>query len=79
MSTRAVWEKALFPYQFLAVTEETAWRYGEIYRDLAGKGQLIGTNDLWIAATALFHGVPLATGNVKEFARVSDLQVIGVG
>ena len=79
LSSREVWEKALFPYQVLAITDETAWIYGEIYRDLSARGELIGTNDLWIAATALSHGMPVATGNAKEFKRVADLEIIPVG
>ena len=32
----------------------------------------------WIAATALTHGPPLATGNVREFERVRRLLVVPV-
>lgn len=49
---------------------------GEIYRALAAKGQLIGTNDLWIAATALVHGMGVVTNNMHEFSRVPDLTVV---
>ena len=60
------------------INAETAWHYGVQYRDLAKRGELIGTNDLWIAASALAHQLPLATGNTNEFQRVSGLSVIGV-
>ena len=33
------------------------WHYGGIHRALAAKSPLIGGNDLWIAATALTHGL----------------------
>ncbi len=78
MSGREVWEKFLLPFELLPINAETAWHYGVQYRDLAKRGELIGTNDLWIAATALAHQLPLATGNVKEFERVPGLRVIGV-
>ena len=54
---------------------EIAWHYGEIYRALAAKGQLIGANDLWIAATALAHGFGVVTNNHDEFSRVPGLAV----
>ncbi|MFT4640767.1 MAG: putative nucleic acid-binding protein [Verrucomicrobiales bacterium] len=40
---------------------------------------MIGTNDLWIAATGLTHGLPIATGNGVEFKRVPGLDVVRVG
>jgi predicted nucleic acid-binding protein len=42
---------------------------------MADQGLLIGTNDLWIAATAIAHTVPLVTGNDRHFSRVPDLDV----
>jgi tRNA(fMet)-specific endonuclease VapC len=40
------------------------------------RGQVIGAHDLWIAATALAHGLGIATGNTEEFERVPGLRVI---
>lgn len=57
---------------------EAAWHYGDQYRSLASQGELIGSNDLWIAATALAHELPLATGNLQEFERVRGLKVVVV-
>ena len=78
MSRQRNWKEFLAPYEILPITEEVTWRYGQIYRDLASKGKLIGTNDLWIAATALAHKVPIATHNVREFSRVIGLDVMAV-
>lgn len=78
MSGRETWEKFLLPFELLSITAEAAWHYGAQHRFLAGQGQLIGSNDLWIAATALAHELPLATGNVQEFQRVRGLTVVGV-
>lgn len=75
LSKRHVWDGFCAAYEMLAITNETAWIYGELYRFLSAKGNLIGTNDLWIAATALTHDMPVATGNVREFSRVPDLIV----
>ena len=60
----------------LPIDEETAMEYGKVTRRLRDAGRLIGTNDLWIAATSLRHGLPLVTGNTVEFARVDGLDVI---
>ena len=57
-------------------TIHVSWQYGEIYRALAAKGQLIGANDMWIAATALVHGMGVVTNNVDEFRRVPGLAVV---
>jgi len=56
--------------------EEVALCYGTIFRDLKSEGQLIGGNDLWIAASALRHGAALVTRNVEEFSRVPNLKVL---
>lgn len=72
---RTDWERLCHPYPVLPWTKEVSWQYGELYRALASQGRLIGTNDLWIAATALVHRMGLVTNNVDEFRRVSGLIV----
>ena len=74
-AARRDWEHLCRPYPILPWTKEIAWHYGETYRALAAKGQLIGGNDLWIAATALAHGFGVVTNNTKEFRRVPGLTV----
>ena len=61
----------------LNVDEAAALLYGRITRALRERGALIGTNDLWIAATCVSHDVPLVTASVAHFRRVQDLEVIG--
>ncbi|MBI4704379.1 MAG: type II toxin-antitoxin system VapC family toxin [Deltaproteobacteria bacterium] len=39
------------------------------------RGSTIGAHDLLIAATAVAHGLSLATRNVREFRRVPGLTV----
>jgi tRNA(fMet)-specific endonuclease VapC len=70
------WERLCRPYPILPWSAEVSWQYGEIYRALAAKGQLIGANDMWIAATALVHGMGVVTNNVDEFSRVPGLTVL---
>ena len=49
--------------------------YGRIRADLERKGTPIGANDMLIAAHALTLESTLVTGNVREFKRVSGLQL----
>jgi tRNA(fMet)-specific endonuclease VapC len=49
--------------------------YGKIRSELERNGNVIGPNDLMIAATVLSRGGILVTSNVKEFRRVEGLFV----
>ncbi len=59
----------------LEMKTETALHYADIRADLAVKGQMIGNNDLWIAAHARAIGKTLVTNNTREFDRVSGLVI----
>ena len=61
--------------QVVHLDAEVARRYGRLRAHLRSIGQLIGPNDLWIAAHALARGVPLVTHNLADFRRVPDLSV----
>jgi tRNA(fMet)-specific endonuclease VapC len=52
----------------LSITEETALRYAEVDVYLRKKGRPIPRNDVWIAATAMEHGLQLLTldGHFRE-------------
>jgi tRNA(fMet)-specific endonuclease VapC len=56
-------------------SREAAEHYAEIRVDLKKKGQLIGSNDLLIAAHARSTGAVVVTNNVKDFGRVKGLEV----
>ncbi|WP_309084800.1 type II toxin-antitoxin system VapC family toxin [Chelativorans sp.] len=49
--------------------------YAEIRLELERRGEIIGPNDLLIAAHALAVDATLVTDNVKEFSRVPGLRV----
>ena len=60
----------------LPIDEDTAVAYGRLTRGLRERGKLLGTNDLWIAASAVRHGLPLVTADVSAFGRVPDLVLV---
>jgi len=49
--------------QLLIIDEDTAEFYAEIQNGLKKKGRPIPTNDIWISATALQHGLKLYTND----------------
>ena len=61
------------------ISFETAERYGKLVSGMRSMAALSGPsqNDLWIAASAKEHGATLMTRNVKDFAGVSGLEVLG--
>ena len=75
MRERARWEAFLAPFYLLPATPEVSWHYGRAYRHLQDNGNLIGSNDLWIAATGLAYHMPVVTKDVEHFRRVPGLDV----
>jgi predicted nucleic acid-binding protein len=69
-------EHLLAGMRAIEITEQIARVHADIWAQLAVRGELIGAHDLWIAATALAHGMGLATGNTREFKRVPGLRLI---
>jgi len=59
----------------LPLPENAAEAYGRIRADLAIRGEMIGNNNLWIAAHALAAELTLVTNNEKEFRRVLGLKI----
>ena len=69
-------EHLLAGMRALEITEQVARVHADIWAQLAARGEVIGAHDLWIAATALAHGMGLATGNTREFKRVPGLRLV---
>lgn len=61
--------------EVLPMTANAAEHYGVIRRHLEAKGEIIGSNDLWIAAHARSLKLALVTNNEREFKRVPGLKV----
>ena len=64
---------ALIPVQPLSPAAGIA--YGAIRSALERRGEVIGGNDLWIAAQAQAADLTLVTNNEREFGRVPGLRV----
>lgn len=52
----------------------TARVFGEIRAALETAGTIVADADLQIAATAIYHGLELVTGNLRHFERVPGLR-----
>lgn len=73
---RAFVEHVLAGLEPLPITEPVARVHAEVWADLSRRGASVGAHDLWIAATAMAHGLALATGNARDFARIRGLRVL---
>ena len=71
----AALEMFLVSLEIVQFDMSAANKYGDIRADLERSGQIIGGNDLFIAAHALSLEATLVTNNVKEFCRVSGLHL----
>ena len=74
---RAFVEHLLAGLEAIPITEPVARVHAEVWARLAGRGDVIGAHNLWIAATALAHGLDVVTRNPADFERVPGLGVIG--
>lgn len=75
-----LWERIrsqlLVRVQILAFGEKEAVLAGDIWAALEAEGTPIGTEDVVIAATALAHGLTLASRNLRHFSQVKSLSVV---
>ena len=63
-------------YELLPVDAEVALAYARLARRLRSEGRLVGSNDLWIAATSVTHGLALVADNAGHFERVPGLRLL---
>jgi predicted nucleic acid-binding protein len=61
----------------LRVDREVAQVWAEMQETLREAGRTLRTNDSWIAATAVAHGLPLVTQD-SDYARIPGLEVVQV-
>ena len=71
---RTLIDETLDPYESLPFDDIAAEYYARVRHELERQGQVIGPNDLLIAAICLAHDCTLVTSNTAEFSRVPGLK-----
>jgi len=72
---RAALDEFLRYVEVLDYPGDAAGHYAQIRADLKARGEMIGANDLFIAAHARCLGMTLVTNSTREFKRVSGLKI----
>jgi len=72
----AIVEEFLSRFPILDVDLGTARSHARLWASLEKAGNIIGTHDLWLAATCLAHRLRMVTANLREFRRVPDIDVV---
>jgi tRNA(fMet)-specific endonuclease VapC len=66
-------EEFISHLEVLPYDAKASQHYGQIKASLEKRGEIIGENDIHIAAHAISQGLILVTNNLREFQRVSNL------
>ena len=74
---RSLQKQQIFVNRFVSLPfdDKAAEEYSRIRAELEQAGIPIGPNDLMIAAIAVANNVTLVTHNIREFGRVTGLQI----
>ncbi len=62
--------------ELLGFNEAAARKAAEIFKELKSAGNIIGSNDVFIAATAIVNNCALATLNTEDFSRIKGLKLV---
>jgi len=65
-------------FEIIDFSESEAKNAASIFQELKSKNSMIDLADIFIAATALDHALPLATLNHTHFERISTLHLISL-
>jgi tRNA(fMet)-specific endonuclease VapC len=74
----AVVEQILGAVEQVPIDSEVARVHASVWAGLEQSGEMIEAHDLWIAATALTHGLELVTSNARHFERVPGLALLAM-
>lgn len=72
----AFWQSLFSTLKTLSFGDAEAEKAGDIQQTLLKTGQQIGISDVLIGATALVHGLPVATLNDKHFSQINGLNLV---
>ena len=73
---RAFVEHVLAGVEAIPITQRVARVHADIWCGLSTRGEQVGAHDLWIAATAVAHGLAIATRNISHFERIPGLRIL---
>jgi tRNA(fMet)-specific endonuclease VapC len=68
-------EGVLEAIPLLPIEVAAARMHARLWAELAAAGRMIGAHDLWLAASALTHGLTVVTGDPRDFSQVPGLLV----
>jgi tRNA(fMet)-specific endonuclease VapC len=68
-------EGVLERFALLPVDLACARAHAQIWAELRRTGALVGSHDLWLAATCIAHGLTMVTADARDFGRVPGLAV----
>jgi tRNA(fMet)-specific endonuclease VapC len=71
-------EAVLTAFPILELDLAAARVHAELWADLQSAGGSIGAHDLWIAASALAHSLPVMSTNARDFGRIPGLALEAV-
>lgn len=70
-----IMENIISRISILEFGEDEAYIAGDILAQLQKTGQVIGVEDIYIAATALSHKCILVTANTRHYERIEGLKI----
>jgi predicted nucleic acid-binding protein len=70
-----LFEQTLSDFELLPTTKATAACYAKIKNKLVKSGHSIPDNDIWIAASACEHGLPVATFD-GHFSYIEEVELL---
>jgi tRNA(fMet)-specific endonuclease VapC len=69
-------QRVFAAFSIVPYTEQTGFEHARLWAELESSGQMIGSHDLILAATAIQTGSDVATFNERHFSVVKGLRVI---
>ena len=70
------WQRIYAETEIIPFASKEAETASKIFQTLKRKNKMIDSKDLFIAATAIAHSLPVATINKKHFERIESLEII---